>query len=291
MSMEREQNHALPPDDLAPSPAAAARVAVVGAVATLLLGVAVRSDPPDPANVPLLSADGRLFYLLTLGAAILVAVLAQRAERVREELAARRSRYVGRSIVPAMATAWILPALTVAGAILLAARHTQWQETAAAVLLAGTGVFASLVVRENLSPEEGHAISAARVAHVVLSLSVAFLLLSLLFMFRMRTLFAGPAIFIVGLLLLVQVHDGIDTYPVRKIASGLLGALLLAEVTWGLNYWPPVGWYAGAILTSVFLGVTLATGARMAGTLDRARALQIAALSGALVGLFTWLSR
>jgi hypothetical protein len=277
-------------DDAAPSLAGAVRVAIAAAFATFLLAIGVRSDPPDPANVPIISADGRLFYLLTLGAAALIGFFAQRAERAREDAAMRRSRYIGESIVPAMATAWILPALIVGGAALLAARHPRWEEIAAAVLLAGTGVFASLVVRENLQPQEGGGVHPARIAHIALTLVVAFLLLSLLFLFRMRTVYAAPVIFVVAALLLIQVHDGIDTFPIRKMAYALVGALVLAEVTWALNYWPPTGWYAGAILTSIFLGMTLVTGARMVGALDRPRAAQYAGLSTALFLVFTWLS-
>ncbi|HUG15156.1 MAG TPA: hypothetical protein VMM78_09070 [Thermomicrobiales bacterium] len=256
----------------------------------MLLGIGVRGNPPDPVNVPILSSDGRLFYLLALGAVALIAVLAQRAERAREALAASRSRFVGQSIVPAPATAWILPALTVLGAALLVARHHRPIEIAAATLLAATGVFASLTVRENLPVYVDGRVNPARVAHVVLTIAIAFVVLTLVFMFRMRTLVSGPAIMIVSLLLLIQVHDGVDTWPVRKLAFGALGAVALAEITWALNYWPPVGWYAGAILTVTFTGIALVSGAQMTGTLNRERALLFASATAGLLLACTVLS-
>jgi hypothetical protein len=272
------------------TPTGIIRVTVVAGFATLMLGVAVRSNPPEPVNVPILSADGRLFYLLAIGAVMLVGAMAQRAERVREALAASRSRYIGESIVPAPATAWILPGLTVLGAVLLVARHTRWIEIAAATLLAASGVFASLTVRENLTSNQAGRVNPARVAHVVLTVAVAFVVLTLVFMFRMRTLISGPAILIISLLLLIQVHDGIDMWPVRKIAYGALGALALAEITWGLNYWPPVGWYAGGILTTVFAGITAITGAQLMNALSRDRAAIYVASAAGVVGVLAVLS-
>jgi hypothetical protein len=278
------------PQDGQPASTGIIRVTVVAGLATMLLGIAIRSNPPDPVNVPILSSDGRLFYLLSIGAAALVAVMAQRAERVREAIAASRSRYVGKSIVPAPATAWILPALAVIGAVLLIARHHRWQEIAAATLLAASGVFASLTVRENLNDQLGNTVSPARVAHVVLTIAVAFMVITLLFMFRMRTMLSGPAIMLVALLLFLQVHDGIDTWPIRKLAYAVLGALALAQFTWALNYWPPIGWYAGAILTAVFAGMTFVTGGRLTNTLTRERAIVYATATAATVLLFTGLS-
>jgi hypothetical protein len=289
--MERQSEEGFSNDVLVPSPAGAARVAIVAAFVTLLMGVAVRSDPPDPTNVPVISADARLFYILTIGAAVFVGVISQRAERIREALAARRSRYLGDSVVPAMATAWILPSLIVVGSLLLVARHNRWQEIAAAVLLAGTGVFASLIVRESLSAASPRGPGIARIAQVALTIWVAFLVMALLFQFRMRTLYSAPLIFVTSMLLLVQIHDGIDTYPIRRIAYGLLGALLLAEATWALNYWPPAGWYAGAILATIFLGIALFTGARMTGELTRNRSVQYALLTGFLFVAFAYLGR
>jgi hypothetical protein len=272
------------------SSAGIVRVTVVAFAVTLLLGIAVRSNPPDPVNVPILSSDGRLFYLLTLGASVLVGVMAQRAERAREALMASRSKFVGQSIVPALATAWILPMLAVLSAVLLIARHNRWIEIAAATLLAASGVFASLTVRENLNAREDGSLNLAKVAHVVLTIAVAFLILTLVFMFRMRTLLSAPAVLIVSLLLLIQIHDGIDTWPVRKIAYATLGALLLAEVTWGLNYWPPIGWYAGAILTAILAGVALASGAQMTNSLTRQRAVLYASGTGGVILMATLLS-
>lgn len=279
-----------PPARIDNTPTGIIRVTVVAGLATVLLGMAVRSNPPDPVNVPVLSSDGRLFYLLTLGTAILVGVMSQRAERVREALAASRSRFIGESVVPAPATAWILPAMTVLGAILLVARHTRWVEIAAATMLAASGVFASLTVRENLTSTEAGRVNPARAAHVVLTIAVAFVVLTLTFMFRMRTLISGPAVFIVAFLLLIQAHDGIDTWPIRKIAYGALGALALAEVTWGLNYWPPVGWYAGSILTAGFAGIIFITGAQLTHALTKDWAIIAAASTAGMLVVLTILS-
>lgn len=266
------------------------RATTAAAFTTLLLGVAVRSSPPDPSNVPILSSDGRLFYLLTIGAAVLVGLLSQQAERKREAIAASRSRYVGESVVPAPATAWILPAFTVVAAVLLVARHTRWVEIGAATLLAATGVFASLTVRENLEVREGAGISPGRAAHIVLTIAVAFVVFTLLFMFRMRTLYSGPAILAVSLLLLLQIHDGVDVWPVRKLAYAVLGALAMAQVTWGLNYWPPVGWYSGAILTVTFSGLAFVAGDRLTNALTRERTILYGTATLALVLLLTGLS-
>lgn len=281
--MDREPLRRTPAFDPQLLLASPAIVFALGAsLVTLAFGLWARSLAPDPREVPILSAEARPFYLLLVVAAILfgaaVSLLRRRAAPASEP-AEWTERYTRPLTID---TSWMLPAVTLLGALLLVARYHRAQDIAAAVLLAGTGVFAAITVRDGIRDNEEPPLSPARLALLVLTGGVGFVALALVFLYKTRTLYSGPVVFIVAALLLIQSQDGLRVLPIRRVAHGLIGASALAQVTWALNEWPPTGWWGGGVLVSILLGYALIGSAALAGMLTRERVWSYAGLAGLL---------
>ncbi|HMM40761.1 MAG TPA: hypothetical protein PKA95_02535, partial [Thermomicrobiales bacterium] len=191
---------------------------------------------------------------------------------------------------PPLATAWVLPAMVLLAAALLVARYHTPPIVVMAAVLSATGTFAALSIREVIAADDDGD-QPLLIVHVGLSLVVAYVVVALLLQYQARLLFTVPAVFVVIALILLQVHDGIPTYPVRRQAYALVGALVAVEVVWPLSYWPPMGWWTGAIVASVVTGYALVTRANLLRRLTGIAAIQYAGLTAALLVFVVAMSR
>lgn len=248
---------------------------------TLALGLYARHAKPSVLDTPLIDSGGRLFYILALVAA---AGVGWRAHRAYDR------PVVGYTPYPPLATAWILPMMTALGAALLVARYHTPPIIVMAAVLAVTGTFVALSVREVIAGREA-ADQPLLMIHVGLSLVVAYVVVALLLQYQARLLFTVPAVFAITALVLLQIHDGIPTYPVRRQAYALVGALVAVEIVWPLSYWPPMGWWSGAVVASVVTGYSLVTRANLLRRLTGIAALQYAGLTAALLVFVVAMSR
>lgn len=268
----------------------AGQAAGLTGVLTLLLGLLARREQPDPASVPLIASDGRLYFIVGHLMVVAVGYWVYRlldAPRAGEQ-DAWIARYVGAGN---LATSWIIPASIVFAAMLYLVHHREARHIVAITMLALSGAFAAITIRENLTAADPTSRRVARVAQVGLTAVVAFLTLGLIYLFKARMAYTAPVVFVVAALLIVQAHDGVPAFAVRRIAYALVGAVMVAEATWGLGYWPPAGWYGGGVLAAVFLGNVLIAGAQLRGRLNRHVVVQAAGSAAALLIACAWLAR
>jgi hypothetical protein len=249
-----------------------------------------RSASPDPRNTPIISGDGRVFYLAGLLMVVALGGAAAWSARQRRELEPQREWSEQYTAPRQIETHWMLPALTLLGALLLVSRYDRWQDIIAAALLAGTGVFAAQTVRSTLTERDTGPTSPARLTHIIVTVGIAFVIFALVLLFRTRTLYAGPTIFVVGALLLLQAQDGIAALPIRRVVFALVGAVALAQATWALNSWPPSGWWTGGVLAAILLGYLLVVNAHLAGKLTRELALNSAGIAGVLLAVCAFMA-
>lgn len=264
----REQRAARPASSMPP----AAALSTEAGLLVLALGLYARHARPSILDTPVLDAGARPYYLFVM---IAVAGLAWQVHRSYDRAVH------GYTPFPPLPTAWILPAMAVLGAALLVARYHTPPIVVMAAVLAATGTFAALSVREVIGDDSADVVMQA--IHVGLSLVVAYVVVALLLQYQARLLFTVPSVFGVVALVLLQIHDGIPTYPVRRQAYALVGALVAAEVAWPLSYWPPMGWWAGAIVASVVTGYALVTRSNLLRRLTPIAAMQYAGLTAALL--------
>lgn len=273
-------------------------LAGITATLTLPLGFLARSIAPDPINVPLISADGRGYYLLALFVALVVAALAQLLEtddvaRQQYELGWQMHRPGDPPVTyrpPPLQTAWMLPLVTLVTAyLLLAVYHRISVIVFISILTAGT-VLAARMVRYHVMNTIPEWDTAARLGHVVLTHGLAYFTLTAVYMFKARTLFAGVLILALGFLLLVQLTDGVQATQVKRMLYAAIGALGLAEVAWALSYWNMSAWIGGAMLVAMFVFVAGVVRSQLRGELTQRRLVEVLAVAAPIFAVLAYLA-
>lgn len=222
----------------APLAVALAALATWASTLTVATGTIVLFDPAFVA-----------FWLVGVALAVAAGGIAGRfALRAGPEEAGLAPR----PAAPGLPTAGLLPGVAAFGVVLLISIYHHALLVLVAPLLAGPLLAAILIARYHLEDESGQARRIARAAHVLLTHGVAFLVLATIYINKVRSLLSATAVAIVACLLLVQIADG-ERFPAeRRLVYGLVGGMILGEITWALNYWPLTGWTGGAILLIAF---------------------------------------
>lgn len=255
------------------------RAAGIGGVAALGLATlaAAFSDRPVPEGTILLFLrDYWLFWLAGIDLALFVGGLAGHfALRARSDEAGLAPRLAAFELP----TTGLLPGVaTFGGVLLVSVYHNQAVAVVAPALLALT-LWAALVARYHLEDDRGAIRRAAGTAHVLLTHGVAFLVLATIYLNKVRSLLSATAVAIVACLLLLQLADG-ERFPAeRRLIYGLVGGVVLGEITWALNYWPLIGWTGGALLLLAFYLVAGLVLARVRAGLRRRDLLEYGAIS------------
>ena len=228
--------------------------AAIAAAVAVLAAVASRTADAD-SIIFLFQPERWLFWLAGLALAIAAGGLVAWLGPALDLPAAARDE-VGLTFrppaTPLVPTRPLLPAVATFGAVLLiSVYHSRAMIAVAPALLAPT-LLAILVARYHLHDPSGAARRTARTAHVLLTHGVAFLTLATIYINKVRSLLSASTVALVACLLLLQLTDA-EHYPAeRRFIYGLVGGVILGEVTWALNYWPLTGWTGGALLLIAF---------------------------------------
>lgn len=210
-------------------------VATAGVVGLLLLAnLALESGP-----MLLLAQEAWLFWLaggaLAVGAGLLFSRFASTAGRT---------------------TPWplgaLLPACATFGGVLLVSLYPRQALAGLIPLLLFPVLFTILVVNYHLHDGLGRTRQLARTAHILLTHGVAFVVLAAIYINKARSLLSATLVGLVVCLLLAQLAAG-ERFPTeRRLLYGLVGGVVLGQITWALNYWPLTGWSGGAVLLIAF---------------------------------------
>lgn len=225
----------------------ALRLAIGAAGLTIALGLYARSQDLLRTDEPFRESSGRAFWFLAFVAAVGFGIVVARVT----------DRGESRNVSNVAASAAILPGLVLFSAFQFLAWDSRTAIVSSAPLLAGAGVFTAVIVRHYLLSGDDTVYPGARLIHSVLTAGVSFLALSLARGWMDGWVFTLVAVFVLSGLLLYQAFDGIRAFPVRRIAYAVAGAIVVSELALALRYWPPTGWYGGAILTTVFVTLML----------------------------------
>ena len=263
------------------------RLAGAAAVVTFLLAAYARSLDLLRTDIPLRASNGRFFWFASLVTVITFGIVVQQTT-TRPTLPARDAR---RAPDSATASAGVLPALVIFAALQFVAWDSRVAVVISVPLLAGAGVFTSVVVRHYLLSGDPAVVPGARLVHIVLTAGVAFLSLSLA-----RGWMAGPgltlvSVFVIAGLLLYQAFDGIRAFPVRRIAYAIAGGVVVGETALALSYWPPSGWYGGAILATVFVVLLLIIESILARRVASDTVARYVGAGAGVCGLLAFLAR
>jgi len=231
----------------------------------------------DPAHLA--------FWLVGVALAVVAGVVVGRfALRAHPE----ETGLAPRLPVPTLPTVGLLPAVAVFGGVLLISIYHNALIVLIAPLLAGSALGAALIARYHLEDESGQARRVARTAHILLTHGVAFLVLATIYLNKVRSLLSATAVAVIVCLLLVQIADG-ERFPAeRRLIYGLVGGMILGEITWALNYWPLTGWTGGAVLLIAFYLVAGLLIAQVREGLRRRDILEYGAVAALAFAIVAW---
>ncbi|MHB8646462.1 MAG: DUF5656 family protein [Thermomicrobiales bacterium] len=217
------------------------------------------------------AANGWKYWLPGLLIAALVGVIIVLLAR-RDELPA----------VPSI-TAGIFPAVTlVTGLLVIAVYHDrQWWFVAPVVVW--LALLIGVTSRVLLTVPEGFTRDVARTSLTVVSYVIGFIALAMIYINKYRSVFSASAVVIITFFLLLEMTDGEHASLLRRVVYAVIGALIVGQVTWVINYWSATGWTGGAFLLAVFYLVAGISGAQLR---DRLQAFDVIEFGGvALVAL------
>jgi len=180
-------------------------------------------------------------------------------------------------------TAAIFPAVTlVTGLLVIAVYHDRrwWIVAPVVVWLA---ILIGAIARSLLAEPVGFGHDVARTSLTVVTYVIAFIALAMIYINKYRSVYSASAVTLICFLLLLQMTDGEHASLLRRIVYAVVGALVVGQVTWVINYWSATGWTGGAFLLAVFY---LVAGLSAAQLRDRVQAFDVVEFGGvALVAI------
>lgn len=231
----------------------AGAVAVLAGVVVVLAGIFGRQIDIDPTHVPLISSDGRIYYVAAVLLSAVYGLTLARTEPDRELVG--RVHFLsetGEPTFPQGVTGWILPTVALLAAFLHMARYYDWLWIVLAATTTGATVFLACVARHHSLRAEGRPTLTVRLGRLALTDFVAFVTFATIYGFKTRTLFSGVVILLLAWLLLFQLFDDGSASRFQRDIYSAAGAIMVAELTWALNYWNASAWQAGLMLLVVF---------------------------------------
>lgn len=262
-----------------------AGVSIAVAAATALFALYTRASHPNAAGIMLFQAEEWRFWSVGVGLSILAGAVVARLSGVTLPSSTKLSPFDEPVALP---TGALYPTVATFSAVLaISVYHAQPSITVVPVLLAVL-LFAGLLARAHLEDEVGAIRQAALTAHVLVTHLVAFLALAMIYINKVRSLLSATTVAVVAGLLFLQLTDG-ERFPAeRRLIYGLVGAVVLGEVTWALNYWPLTGWTGGALLLVAFYLLAGLILAQVRGGLRPARLVEYGLVSGVAFGVITY---
>ncbi len=247
-------------------------IGTLGAGLLFALGALARRDATNGSIAFTLRASNGWKYWLpgVVLAALVGAIIALLARRVE------------RPDLPSL-TAGIFPTVAlITGLLVIAVYHDRrwWIVAPVVVWLA---ILIGAISRALLVEPEGFTRDVARTSLTVVTYVIGFISLAMIYINKYRSVYSASAVAIIAFFLLLQMTDGEHASLLRRVVYAVVGALVVGQVTWVINYWSATGWTGGAFLLAVFYLVAGMSGAQLR---DRVQAFDIVEFGGvALVAI------
>ena len=255
----------------------AERIFVLAAILLVGLGLTLLLARPNDEG----GSNTLLFWVLVVGLAAVAgtgAAWLRRTETGTLGAQARPERNAGWFSVPSEA---VLPAMLVAGFALILQLFEGGGVQALVLSLAAVSFAAVFWAQTHTVDTADRYFALGQSLLNVLSHLAAFMLFSIIYGMKARALFSATAVGIVGALLIIELllrdvawrralHRQVEYSVPRLVLLAFAGGVLLAELTWGLNYWAALTTLVGgAFLLVAFYVVYGLMSHHVEGKLDR----------------------
>jgi hypothetical protein len=174
-------------------------------------------------------------------------------------------------------TAGIFPAVSLVTGLLMIAVYHDRRWWFVAPLVVWLAILIGTISRALLVAPEGFTRDVARTSLTVVSYVIGFIALAMVYINKYRSVYSASAVAILAFFLLLQMTDGEHASLLRRIVYAVVGALIVGQVTWVINYWSATGWTGGAFLLAVFY---LLAGMSAAQLRDRVQAFDVIEFGG-----------
>jgi hypothetical protein len=237
------------------------------AIAAAVFAISIyATGAPTENPLPLAQTTNALFWIVGAAATVAAGIGAIYSDRTAAR-AKDRERF-DRSPVT---TAWIIPVIATATAIILVATFHNQAMFVVGPLIAFLGNAGALLSRDLLDDADDSAQRTATTIHTVVVHSVAFLALTAIYLNKMSTPVTALLVALVTALLAVETLERSPVEEARKLTMALLAGGAVAAAAVPLMWWPTHGLTGGGVLFVVFyftIGV-IQTGVERRGWLPR----------------------
>src|SRR4051812_47197534 len=217
----------------------------ISAIVFVLAIYATGSPTTNP--LPLAQTTNALFWTVAVVAAIAAGAGALFADR-----SASRADESQDDGTPRLNTAWIVPVVSTAAAVLLVATFHNTTMIVAGPLIAFLGSAGSLLSRDLLDDADDSAQRTATTIQALVIYSVAFLALSAIYLNKLPTPVTAVLAGGVSALLAVEALDRSRVDRARMLTLAILAGAAVAAAVAPLMWWLTHGWTGGAVLFVVF---------------------------------------
>lgn len=218
------------------------------AIASIVFVLAIYGAGSPTANpLPLAQTTNTLYWAVAVIAMAASAIGAEYADRT----ASRAHDRPGLDTSP-MRTAWIVPAIATATAVVLVATFHNSTMIAVGPLIAFLGSAGSLLSRDLLDDADDSAQRTATTIHTLVIHAIAFLALSAIYLNKLPTPLTALLAAIVTVLLVLEALERSSVSFDRKLTYAVLAGGSVAAAATPLMWWLTHGWTGGAVLFVVF---------------------------------------
>lgn len=219
------------------------------AVAAVVLVLAVyATNSPTTNPLPLAQTTNALFWAVGIAVTIAAGLGAMYVDRT----AIQGTPFEDQQEATEFKTAWIVPVVATAAAILFVATYHSTLMIVAGPLIAFVGNAGSLLSRDLLDDADDSALKTATTIHAMVVHTVAFLTLSAIYLNKLPTVVVALLGGIVTALLVLESLERKQALQSRKVLLALLAGAAVAAVATPLMWWLTHGWTGGAVLFVAF---------------------------------------
>lgn len=227
-------------------------VSIASAAAVFALAIMASGGDSKVTGVPMTETTTPLFWGLSLIVIAIVGVGAQYAEVTADRAAAALGQPRTRERMP---TAWAVPMVAVATAILMVATYHNRVMLAAGPAIAFFGVAGALLARDLLDDVTEATQRTASTIHTLVIHAVAFLALSAVYLNKMSGWVGAPLVAILSGVLILEALERGEMRNDQRILYATIGGLAMGQALIPINWWPTHGWTGGAALLICFFAL------------------------------------
>jgi hypothetical protein len=218
------------------------------AVAAIVFVLAIyAAGGPTPNPLPLAQTTNALYWVVAAIATAASGIGALYADRTASRAAEREG-----TSAAGVSTAWMVPVIATAAAIVLVATFHNTTMIVAGPLIAFLGNAGALLSRDLLDDADDSAQRTANTVHALVVHVVAFLALSAIYLNKLPTPITALLSGGVSTLLALETLERSLIEHARKVTLALLAGGAVAVAAVPLMWWLTHGWTGGAVLFVVF---------------------------------------